>query len=207
MAAAAYWHQWTRESYQQLAHSPIAGHLIECSYYVTRGNFTGFKSLPKGSSPLLKLPIARIQSDGTFFIETHESPERSGGVTVDTCRSQLLYELQGKRYYNSDVVALVDQVKMEQSSTNSVYVHNVHFQKPPPTTKVGMVARAGFQAEVHYFLTGLDNEEKAAMLERQLWAYLDTDSFSLLKFTVSGTPAPDPSSQDAGGSRPGCASI
>lgn len=197
MAAAAFWHKWSRQSYSELAHSLVAGHLIECSFYVSGGNYTGFKSLPQGTSPLLNLPIARVRQDGTFFVECHSTPGRSGEVSVNTCRSQLLYELQGKRYYNSDVVALLDQIKMEQAAPNSVLVSNVGFDKPPPTTKVGITALGGYQAEVHYFLVGLDVEEKAALLERQLRAYLKTEAFTLLKFMVSGSVGSNPSSQDA----------
>ncbi|KAI1034202.1 hypothetical protein LB503_012433 [Fusarium chuoi] len=196
MGAAAYWHGWSSTQYQELAHALIAGHLIECSYYVTGGNYTGFKTLPQGKSPLLNLPIARIQYDGTFFIECHHSKNRGGEVSVNTCRSQLLYELQGKRYYNSDVVAIVDQVKMEQAGSDSVFVHNIGFEKPPPTTKVGLTAPGGYQAEVHYFIVGLDAEEKAALLEKQLRFYLDVDSMSKLAFTVSGACQPNPASQD-----------
>ncbi|RBQ79941.1 hypothetical protein FVER14953_21093 [Fusarium verticillioides] len=131
---------------RELAHALIAVHLIECSYYVTGGNYIGFKTIPQGKSPLLNLPIARIQSDGTFFIECHHSKDRGGQVSVNTCRSQLLYELQGKRYYNSDVVAIVDQVKVEQAGPDSVFVHNIGFEKPPPTTKVGLTVPGGYQA-------------------------------------------------------------
>ncbi|KAF5986409.1 DUF1446 domain-containing protein [Fusarium bulbicola] len=162
MGAAAYWHGWSSSQYQELAHALIAGHLIECSYYVTGGNYTGFKTLPQGKSPLLNLPIARIQSDGTFFIACHHSKDRGG---------------EGKRYYNSDVVAIVDQ--------------------PPPTTKVGLTAPGGYQAEVHYFIVGLDAEEKAALLEKQLRFYLNVESMSNLSFTVSGTCPANPVSQDA----------
>ncbi|KAF2792177.1 DUF1446-domain-containing protein [Melanomma pulvis-pyrius CBS 109.77] len=199
MGAAAYWHGWSRNSYAQLAHSLIAGHLIECSYYVTGGNFTGFKSLPQSSdgTGLLNLPMARVREDGTFFIEAHEIPGRGGEVSVNTCRTQLLYELQGKRYYNSDVVAILDQIKIEEGDgRNSVYVYNVGFEKPPPTTKVGLTAFGGYQAEIHYFLVGLDIEEKAALLENQLRQYLK-GNFSLLKFTTSGTSTSNPVSQDA----------
>ncbi|KAH8883022.1 DUF1446-domain-containing protein [Thozetella sp. PMI_491] len=143
------------------------------------------------------MPVARVQEDGTFFVECHSPTGRGGAVTVDTCRSQLLYELQGRRYYNSDVVALVDQIRLEQSGPDSVFVHGIGFDRPPPTTKVGIAAAGGFQAEVHYYLTGLDVVEKAALLERQLRCYLNTDSFSLLKFTVSGTTEANPRSQDA----------
>lgn len=197
MAAAAFWHEWSRQQFRELAHSLVAGHLIECSFYVTGGNFSGFKSLPKGASALLDPPVAHVFPDGTFEIRKHATGNRSGHVSRDTCRSQLLYEIQGRRYYNADVVAVLDQVKMEERGENVVYVYNIGFEKPPPTTKVGITAQGGFQAEAHYFLTGLDVKEKAALLEHQLRTLLDVKSFSTLKFTTSGTAAPDPESQDA----------
>lgn len=197
MAAAVFWHSWSRTSYSELAHSLIAGHFIECSFYVTGGNFSGFKSLPQGTSPLLNYPVATVNDDGTFFIGMHENPTRSGEVSVDTCRSQLVYELQGKRYYNSDVVAVLDNIKLEQAAPNSVFVHNIGWEKPPPTTKVGITAKGGYKAEVHYFVTGLDTHEKAALLERQLRHYLDESRFTLLKVTTSGSVQPNPISQDA----------
>ncbi|KEF52755.1 uncharacterized protein A1O9_11172 [Exophiala aquamarina CBS 119918] len=198
MAAAAFWHGWTRQSYSELAHALVAGHMIECSFYVTGGNFTGFKSMRRSSTtPLLSLPIASIQHDGSFHIGMEDRPDRGGEVSLDTCRAQLLYELQGKRYYNSDVVALVDQIKMEQVAPDLVYVHNIGHEKPPPTTKVGLTAKGGYQAEVHYYLTGLDIAEKAQMLEEQLRYALDTKKLHTLVFTTTGSCAANPTSQDA----------
>ncbi|KAJ9629998.1 hypothetical protein H2204_008802 [Knufia peltigerae] len=197
MAAAAYWHDWTRESLSELAHALIAGHLIECSYYVTGGNYSGFKTMRRGPTPLLGLPIASIRHDGTFEIGMEDRPEVGGEVSLNTVRAQLLYELQGKRYYNSDVVAIVDQIKMEQTGPDLVYVCNVGYEKPPATTKVGITAKGGYQAEVHYFMTGLDIAEKAKMLEEQLRFCLDTDKFSKLVFTTTGDCPINPASQDA----------
>ena len=42
VAAATWWHGWQADQYDQLAQDLIAGHLIECSTYVTGGNFTGY---------------------------------------------------------------------------------------------------------------------------------------------------------------------
>lgn len=112
VAAAAYWHGWSRDSLSELAHSLIAGHFIEFSCYVTGGNFSGFKLMTQGASPILNLPIMRVNPNRTFTVEAHNISGWSSGVTVETCRSQLLYELQGKRYYNSDVVAVIDQTKI-----------------------------------------------------------------------------------------------
>ena len=197
IAAAAFWHDWIREAYSELAHALVAGHLIECSYYVTGGNYSGFKSMPRSTTPLLALPIASINSDGTFHIVMDDRPGCSGEVTVGTCTSQLLYELQGKRYYNSDVVAILDQIKIEQDGKNKVYVSNIGWELPPPTTKVGLTAHGGFQAEVHYFIAGLDIEEKAAMLEQQLRFLLPVAEYSKLLFTTTGSCASNPNSQDA----------
>lgn len=57
-------------------------------------------------------PIAEIGRDGTCVITKH--PGTGGIVTVDTCRSQLLYELQGNIYLNSDVKAYINDVTVEQ---------------------------------------------------------------------------------------------
>lgn len=69
--------------------------------------------------------------------------------------------------------------------------------KPPKTTKIGITALGGFQAEVHYFLCGLDIQEKAALLERQVRNLLDESQYHTLIFRTSGSCATDPSSQDA----------
>ncbi len=208
MAAAAVWHDWSRTQYAELAHSLVAGHLIECSYYVTGGNFSGFKGLPAGTSPLLHMPVARVQKDGSFFIELHRVPGRGGGVSVETVRAQFLYELQGPFYYNSDVVAYLPDIKIEAAGPDSVYVHNVGFEKPPPTTKVGVTAFGGYQAEVHYYVTGLDLDEKVALLEKQLRLYLGVDGdkdavaagkpprYSHFAITAAGVPESNPKSQD-----------
>lgn len=76
-------------------------------------------------------------------------------------------------------------------------ITNVGYIRPPPTTKVGITAKGGFQAEAHYFLCGLDIEEKAAMLEAQVRHALDESRFSCLKFRTNGRPQENPSSQDA----------
>ncbi|KAH6704241.1 hypothetical protein BKA61DRAFT_680494 [Leptodontidium sp. MPI-SDFR-AT-0119] len=194
IGCAAYTFGWTRSNLSQLAHAFVAGHLIECSTYVTGGNFTGFKSL-QGDLTNLSFPVAEINADGTFIM----TKQQSGGglVSAETCKAQLLYEIQGPYYYNSDVVAELANIKIEDVGPNKVRVSNVGFRKPPPTTKVGLTAKGGFQAEIHYFGCGLDIQEKAAMLERQVRHHLDVSKFSTLKFRVNGTCPFDPKNQDS----------
>jgi hypothetical protein len=95
----------------------VAGHFIECSTYVTGGNFSGFKSL-SGKFLDLAFPIVEIEANGEFVVTKQQN--RDGLVTADTCKAQLLYEIQGPYYYNSDVVAVLDNIKITQVGENRV---------------------------------------------------------------------------------------
>ncbi|KAI8296292.1 hypothetical protein K4K56_006266 [Colletotrichum sp. SAR 10_98] len=170
------------------------GHFIECTTYVTGGNFSGFKTLP-GTSVDVGFPIASVEGTGEFTV--YKQAKKGGMVTPETCKAQLLYEIQGPYYYNSDVVAILDNIKMDKVGENEVRVFNVGHIKPPPTTKVGITAKGGFQAEAHYFLCGLDIPEKAALFERQLRHVFDESKFSCLKFRTNGSCPVNPSNQDA----------
>lgn len=82
-------------------------------------------------------------------------------------------------------------------NTRLSLVTNIEGMKPPPTTKVGITANGGFQAEAHYFLCGLDIEEKATMIEKQVRAVLDESKYHCLKFRVNGRCPENPRNQDA----------
>ena len=60
-------------------------------------------------------------------------------MTVNSVTSQLLYEIQGPQYYNCDVTAQLEGIKIEQVGDNQVKVSGVKGLPPPPTTKVGLV--------------------------------------------------------------------
>ncbi len=198
IGAAAWFHGWEREQLFELANAFVAGHMIECSNYVTGGNFTGFRDLEKdGRWVDIGYPIAEISHNGSVVITKQKN---SGGVvSIHTCSSQLLYEIQGPWYYNSDVTAVLDQIWFEQLSTDRVAVRGVNALPPPPTTKVGITARGGFQAEASYFMTGLNVPEKARMTEAQLRKGLKpySDKFTNLSFSVLGTPGVDADNQNA----------
>lgn len=119
IACAAFHYGWTRNDLPQLAHAFVAGHFIECSTYVTGGNFSGFKSIP-GKITDLGFPIVEMEGNGEFVVTKQKGSD--GIVTVDTCKAQLLYEIQGPLYYNSDVVAVLDQINITAMGENRVYV-------------------------------------------------------------------------------------
>lgn len=196
VGAAAWWHGWQRTDYDRLANALVAGHLIECSTYVTGGCFSGFKAL-QGKWRALGFPLAEIGATGDVVIT--KQPNTHGFVTVDTCTAQLLYEIQGPYYYNSDVTAVLDKVAFTQIGPDRVALSGVRADLPPPTTKVGITAHGGYSVETHYALVGLDIEQKAAMLEDQIRASMGhrVHDFSVLHFQTVGRPALDPDDQYA----------
>ncbi|PIG82324.1 putative duf1446 domain-containing protein [Aspergillus arachidicola] len=194
IACAAYHYSWSRQDYSQLAHAFVAGHFIECSTYVTGGNFSGFKSLP-GPSIDLGFPVVEIAPEGHFTVTLQKG--KDGMMTEGTCKAQLLYEIQGPMYYNPDVVAILDDIIIKDKGSNRVEISNIKYAKPPPTTKIGITAQGGYQAEVHYFLCGLDITEKAKLLEKQIRQLLDESKYHTLVFRTTGSCPSNPSSQDA----------
>ncbi|WPH04395.1 Hypothetical protein R9X50_00728600 [Acrodontium crateriforme] len=197
IGAAMWWHNWKRTQLDELANAFVAGHLIECSSYVCGGNFSGFKSLETKGWDDIGFPIAEIEGCGQVTITKNNG---SGGeISTQTCSAQLLYEIQGPWYFNSDVTAVLSDIRFEQLASDRVALHGIKALPPPPTTKIGITARGGYQAEVHWFLVGLDIAEKARMLETQIRRLLRpfVHNFTLLTFTVNGSVREDASSQNA----------
>lgn len=116
IGAARYWFSWPDTAYDQFAGALVAGHLIECSAYVTGANFASFEKYPHELLIDLPFGIAEVDSDGSAVITKHENT--SGMVTMETVKSQLLYEIQGNIYLNSDVSAYLDNVQVEEISQN-----------------------------------------------------------------------------------------
>lgn len=138
VGSSAWWHGWSRdENFNELAQALIAGHLIECTTYVTGGNFTGFKSLNWDTIHDIGFPYAEIASDGDVIITKKKNT--GGMVTVETCKEQLLYEIQGCYYYNSDVTAKIDEAKFEQLEPDRVRLSGITGLPPPPHTKVNLL--------------------------------------------------------------------
>ncbi|KAF2114571.1 hypothetical protein BDV96DRAFT_547692 [Lophiotrema nucula] len=186
---AAWWHGWTAEQHDELAGALIAGHIIECSAFVTGGYYSRFKDLMRAKKHLnLGFPIAEIDSRGEFAIVKEK--DTGGVVNTETVTAQLVYEISGPLYLNSDVVADIHDIQLQQVKEDRVHVSGITGKAPPPTTRVGITAHGGFQAEWHFYLVGLDMEEKCQWMEEQARYAIGEDlmgKFSLLKFHVHGT--------------------
>jgi len=117
---------------------------------------------------------------------------------VGTCSSQILYEIQGPQYFGSAVVALLEVLQITQIEKDKVYVNGIKGKPPPATTKVGITAKGGWQAEFHYLLCGLDLEQNAEWTGRQIRKSIGKDAkrFSCLEFLLNGDCPSDPRNQD-----------
>lgn len=78
-------------------------------------------------------PIASIEANGECVYTMEKG--RDGLISVGTIASQLLYEIQGPLYYNSDVTASIENVKLEQVGKNAVRMSGIKGYPAPPTTK------------------------------------------------------------------------
>ena len=108
---AAWKFNWARNDYDALAGALAAGHIIECGAQCCGGNYSFFEEVPSFRD--MGYPIAEIESDGSFTVTKH--PGTGGLVSVGTVTAQLLYETRAPAYYNPDVIAHFDTMKVEQS--------------------------------------------------------------------------------------------
>lgn len=192
-----WWHGWDRETdLDQIAGSLVTGHLIECSAYVCGGYYSGFKQL-MDKCENIGFPIAEVAHDGTAILT--KEPGTGGEISVGTVSSQLLYEIQGPLYYGSDVTANLEGIVMTQLEKDRVQVTGVRGQPAPSTTKVGFTAFGGYQAEFHYYLVGLDLEEKAEWTEKQIRYSIGEKAMkdlTCLKFSLNGYSPENPRNQE-----------
>lgn len=197
IAAAAWWHGWYENEFDKLAGALVAGHLIECSSYVTGANFAGADEYAVEEFVNLGLPIAEIDNRGECVITKHE--QLGGFVTVDTVKCQFLYELQGNMYLNSDVKAYLSAVTIHQESRNRVRLSGIKGLPPPPTTKLAIFYRGGYQLEILLNASGYATSHKWDIQEAQIrnrlgkWNVLE--KLDVLDFQRVGVPMENPGSQ------------
>ncbi|MFD7081059.1 acyclic terpene utilization AtuA family protein [Streptomyces sp. NPDC059918] len=160
---AAWWFDWAPDDHDRLAGAVVAGHVLECGTQSTGGNYSFFTAHDVRRPGF---PLAEIAEDGSSVITKH--PGTGGLVSVGTVTAQLLYETQGPRYLGPDATARLDTVRLAQAGADRVAITGVVGEPPPPSLKVGVTRIGGWRNEVVFVLTGLDIEEKAALVQAQL---------------------------------------
>jgi hypothetical protein len=187
---AAWHHGWRRDDWDALAGAVVAGHVIECGAQATGGNFAFFTEVPGLEHP--GFPIAEVAADGSSVITKH--PGQGGMVSVDTVTAQLLYEIACPAYLNPDVTAQFDSIRLAPEGQDRVRISGVRGGSPPATAKVALNYSGGWRSTLTLYLTGLDIEEKAALVERALWAGIPggRGAFDAVEVSLLRTDKPDP---------------
>ncbi|MGA9491321.1 MAG: acyclic terpene utilization AtuA family protein [Mycobacterium sp.] len=183
---------WQRTDYHQLAGAVVAGHVIECGIQATGGNFSFFTEIPDLS--YAGFPLAEIHADGSSVITKH--PGTGGLVSVDTVTAQLLYEITGARYANPDVTARMDTIELSSDGADRVRLSGLAGEPPPPTLKVSLNSIGGFRNSMTFVLTGLDIDQKAALVRRQLEDALSVKPAEL-EWTLARTDHEDADTEEA----------
>jgi hypothetical protein len=165
---AAWHHRWSPTDWDRLAGAVVAGHVIECGPQATGGNYAFFTEVAGVEYP--GFPIAEVADDGSSVITKH--PGTGGEVSVGTVTAQLLYEIAGREYPNTDVVALFDTVAVEQEAPDRVRISGTRGRPAPEQVKVCLNLLGGWRNSMTFVLTGLDIEQKAALTLRSLEAAL-----------------------------------
>ena len=195
VGAAAWWHDWSVDSWNELAGAVVAGHIIECGTQATGGNLSSFAKVEDLWN--LGFPLAEIHANGDSVITKH--PDTGGAVTTDTCTAQLVYEIQGADYLNPDVTTQLDSFSLSQVDIDRVKVAGVIGTAPPSTTKVSITGLGGHNNSAVFALTGLDVEAKADLVRTTLERrFADDEGVEELLFDLIGSPAENPATQAAG---------
>ncbi len=161
---AAWHHGWGPTEWDRLAGAVVAGHVIECGPQATGGNYAFFTEVAGVEYP--GFPIAEVAEDGSSVITKH--PGTGGEVSVGTVTAQLLYEIAGPEYPNTDVVARFDTFAVEQLAPDRVGISGARGLPAPRSVKVCCNLLGGWRNAMTFVLTGLDIEAKAAVTLRSL---------------------------------------
>ena len=145
---------WAMDDWAVLGKGTLVGHLLECAGQVTGGYFAdpGYRDVPDLAR--LGFPLAEVSSDGSAIITKVAG---SGGcVTVATCASQLLYEIENPAaYLQPDVTADFSNATLTQVGADRVQVRGATGHPRPETLKVTVGYRDGFIGEGQISYAGL----------------------------------------------------
>ena len=170
---------WAMDDWDRLGKGTLVGHLLECAGQVTGGYFAdpGYRDVPNLAR--LGFPLAEVSFDGSAVITKVAG---SGGcVTVQTCASQLLYEIENPAAYaQPDVAADFSNATLTQIGPDRVQVAGATGRQRPDKLKVTVGHRDGFIGEGQMSYAGLGAEARGqlalAVLKERLTPVLAFDS-------------------------------
>ncbi|WP_255295247.1 acyclic terpene utilization AtuA family protein [Bacillus sp. AFS037270] len=146
---------WDVHDYDLLGKGTLAGHLLECGSQVMGGYFAdpGYKEVPDLWN--IGFPIGEIDEKGDILITKLE--EAGGMVTPETCKEQILYEIQDpENYYTPDVIADFSRVVVQQLEKNRVLIQFASGKEKTGLLKTSIGYKEGYigEGEISYGGTG-----------------------------------------------------
>ncbi|WP_160685939.1 acyclic terpene utilization AtuA family protein [Clostridium sp. C2-6-12] len=113
--------KWNFNDYDLLGKGTLAGHLLECAAQVMGGYFVDppYKEIKDLWN--LGFPIGEVNEEGRIVISKLE--QAGGQVTIDTCKEQILYEIQDpENYFTPDVIADFSKVRVKEIKKDEILV-------------------------------------------------------------------------------------
>ena len=162
LAPLVYEFGWAMDDWDRLGKGTLVGHLLECAGQVTGGYFAdpGYRDVPDLAR--LGFPLAEVASDGSAVITKVTG---SGGcVTVATCASQLLYEIENPAaYLQPDVTADFSNATLTQVGPDRVLVGGATGRQRPDKLKATVGHREGFIGEGQISYAGLGAQARGQL--------------------------------------------
>ncbi|MCX4095604.1 acyclic terpene utilization AtuA family protein [Nocardia sp. alder85J] len=126
---------WALDDWEKVGVATAVGHTLECGQHVTGGNFSDPGKRMFDGMEKLGFPYATVNQDGSFVVS--KTPNTGGGVTRDTVRAQLSYEVHDPaRYFTPDVTADFQNAYVEDLGDDRVRVSGISGTARPDTLKV-----------------------------------------------------------------------
>jgi len=161
LAPLIYEFGWPEDDWHLMGAGTAIGHLLECSAYVTGGNYfdPGYtEDVPDLAG--IGYPIAEVYPDGSAIITKVSG---SGGiVTPNSCKAQLVYEIHDpQNYMTPDVTADFSYITLTSAGKDRVKVAGARGKERPENLKVSIGVMEGYIAEAERGWAGPGCYEKA----------------------------------------------
>ncbi|WP_251026580.1 acyclic terpene utilization AtuA family protein [Bacillus sp. ISL-46] len=142
---------WDFQDYSLLGKGTLAGHLLECGSQVMGGYFAdpGYKDVPDLWN--IGFPIGEMDEKGGILIT--KLADAGGLVTSETCKEQILYEIQDpENYFTPDVVADFSKVVVQQLEKDRVLIQSANGKEKTGLLKTSIGYKDGYigEGEISY---------------------------------------------------------
>ena len=161
VAPLVYEFGWAQDDWPRIGQASEVGHLLECSAYVTGGNYRD-PGYTEDIPDLHKIgfPIGEVKEDASAVITKVEG---TGGIgTTGTCKTQFVYELGDPAHHlTPDVIADYRYVELAQQGADRVRITGGAGGPRPDTLKVNIGVAEGWIGECESIWAGPGSLAKA----------------------------------------------